>query len=202
VTPQSPAPLQQADKEANGEADSFAAATLPHLDAAYSLARWIVRDPHVAQDMVQEAYLRALRYFRRYSPRYEGGDARPWLLQIVRNTCYTWLRETKRLGEHVEFCGDEDLQAVASGDSNSFGVDPQHALVRKVQQSEVLAAVAALPLAFREVIVLREIEELPYDAIAQLMDIPMGTVMSRLSRARALLRKALSATYEGVNKHG
>ena len=167
---------------------------LPHLDAAYSLARWLVRDSHHAQDRVQDAYLRAFRYFHRF----RGGDGRPWLLQIVRNTCYSWLKANRQLADVLEFRDDEDIRDV--GDSNQeFGGNPESLLLRQAQREEVLAAVEALPLPFREVIVLREMEEMTYECIAEVMDIPLGTVMSRLSRARALLRKSLSSSREGFS---
>ncbi len=158
---------------------------LPHLDAAYSLARWLVRDSHHAQDRVQEAYLRAFRYFHRF----RGGDARPWLLRIVRNTCYSWLATHSQQAEMLEF-HDDDLHD-ASGPDDAFGGNPETLLLRKAQREEVLSAVEALPLHFREVIVLREMDEMTYECVAQVLDIPVGTVMSRLSRARALLRQAL-----------
>ncbi len=159
---------------------------LPHLDAAYSLARWLVRDSHHAQDRVQEAYLRAFRYFHRF----RGGDARPWLLRIVRNTCYSWLKTHSQQAEMLEF-HDEELHG-ASDPDDAFGGNPETLLLRQAQREEVLSAVEALPLHFREVIVLREMDEMTYECIAEVMDIPVGTVMSRLSRARALLRQALS----------
>lgn len=164
---------------------------LPHLDEAYSLARWIVRDSHHAQDRVQEAYLKAFRYFHSF----RGGDARPWLLQIVRNTCYSWLQANRQLADVLEFRDDEDIRDV--GDPiHEFGGNPESLLLRKTQREEVLAAVEALPLPFREVIVLREMEEMTYECIAEVMDIPLGTVMSRLSRARAMLRKSLRNALE------
>ncbi|SFB75869.1 RNA polymerase sigma-70 factor, ECF subfamily [Polaromonas sp. OV174] len=165
---------------------------LPHLDAAYSLARWLVRDGQQAQDRVQEAYLRAFRYFHRF----HGTDARPWLLQIVRHSCYSWLRANRQMSEVLEFRDDEDIHDVGDA-GDAFGGNPEALLMRKLRREEVLSAVAALPLPFREVIVLRELEDMSYEGIAQIMDIPVGTVMSRLSRARALLRHALIHTKEG-----
>jgi RNA polymerase sigma-70 factor (ECF subfamily) len=166
----------------------FEAMVMPHLDAAYNLARWLVRDPHAAEDLVQDAYLRAFRYFGSF----RGEDARPWLLGIVRNTCYTWLRNVKQSPEQVEFDDememDESAQVtMAAGRAES----PETLLVRKVERSEVNAAIQSLPTSYREVIILREIEEMPYDSIATVMQIPIGTVMSRLSRARGMLRAAL-----------
>ena len=165
---------------------------LPHLYAAYSLARWLVRDSHHAQDRVQEAYLRAFRYFHRF----RGGDARPWLLQIVRNTCYSWLQANRQLADVLEFRDDEEIRDIGHP-GDDFGGNPEFLLLRKALGEEVRAAIEALPLPFREVIVLREMEDMTYECIAQVMDIPLGTVMSRLSRARALLRISLSHTKEG-----
>ena len=163
----------------------FEAEVLPCLDAAYSLARWLVRDEHVAEDVVQDAYLRAFRYFGSF----RGGDARPWLLGIVRNVCYSWFVEQKRT---LEFeVGMEEADA-PSLDGQDRAQTPETLLMQKVERAQVTAAIAGLPIAFREVLVLREIEELSYEDIARVLDIPKGTVMSRLSRARRLLHDSLS----------
>lgn len=166
----------------------FEAAVLPHLDAAYNLARWLLRNDQSAQDVVQEAYLRALRFFDGF----RGGDARPWLLGIVRNECFTWLRVNTR--DHVEFDEERDSGAIDAAVEPAAG-DPQRLLERKLERAQVNAAIASLPPLFREVLILREIVELSYEEIAKVAGIPAGTVMSRLSRARALLRAAL--TQEG-----
>jgi RNA polymerase sigma-70 factor, ECF subfamily len=169
----------------------FEAIVMPHLDAAYNLARWLVRDQHAAEDIVQDAYLRAFRYFGSF----RGDDARPWLLGIVRNTCYSWLQNAKRSPEQVEF--DEDIEMDESAEMTMAmgrSENPETLLVRKAERTAVNAAIKSLPATFREVIILREIEEMPYDSIAALMQIPIGTVMSRLSRARSMLRIALEAT--------
>ena len=160
----------------------FAASVLPHLDAAYNLARWLVRDGHDAQDVVQEAMLRALRHFETF----RGGDARPWLLAIVRNAAFAWLR-ARRPGE-VDVPDDELDAALAVGAPPS---DPEALAIRRAERREIDAAIAALPIAFREAVVLRELEELSYRDIARITDVPIGTVMSRLSRARHLLAVAL-----------
>ena len=163
----------------------FESEVLPCLDAAYSLARWLVRDEHVAEDIVQDAYLRAFRYFGSF----RGGDARPWLLGIVRNVCYSWFAQQKRT---LEFeCDLEDADAPTL-DSQDRAQTPETLLLQKVERAQVTAAITNLPLAFREVLVLREIEELSYEDIARVLDIPKGTVMSRLSRARRLLQEYLS----------
>jgi RNA polymerase sigma factor (sigma-70 family) len=153
---------------------------LPCLDAAYSLARWLVRDEHAAEDVVQDAYLRALRYFSSF----HGGDARPWLLGIVRNCCYSWFAQQKR--SHEIECDVEDADG-PSLDSQDRAVTPETLLQLKMEKAQLTAAVARLPVPFREALVLREIEELSYDDIARVLQVPKGTVMSRLSRARRLL---------------
>jgi len=160
----------------------FAASVLPHLDAAYNLARWLVRDAHDAQDVVQDALVRALRHFDGF----RGGDPRPWLLAIVRNAAFAWLG-ARRPGE-VEVRDDELDAALAVGAPPS---DPESLAIRRAERREIDAAIAALPIAFREALVLRELEELSYRDIARITDVPIGTVMSRLSRARHLLATAL-----------
>lgn len=163
----------------------FDAEVLPCLDAAYNLARWLVRDEHVAQDVVQDAYLRAFRYFATF----RGGDARPWLLGIVRNCCYTWFVQQKRQREYELDLDDADGPAL---DADDRPQTPETLLVRKVERAQVTAAIGRLPLPFREVLVLREIEDLSYEEIARVLDIPKGTVMSRLSRARRQLQALLA----------
>ena len=174
----------------------FEAAMLPHLDAAFNLARWLLRDDHNAQDVVQDAYLRAFRFFDGF----RGGEARPWLLGIVRNTCFTWMKDNKRAGEHVEF--DEEMDSgIGDPNLNRAADNPETLLMQKLQSAQINKAIEELPPLFREVIVLRELEELSYEEIAQCVAIPLGTVMSRLSRARAMLRKALTqADHEGQQK--
>ena len=159
----------------------------PYLDAAYNLARWLVRDEHVAEDLVQDAFLRAFRYFASF----RGDDARPWLLGIVRNRCYTWFAQQKRA---AEFELDVEGADAAGLDGEGLPQTPETLLARKVERAQVRDAIARLPVAFREVLVLREIEELPYEDIARVMEIPKGTVMSRLARARRQLQEMLEET--------
>lgn len=166
----------------------FEAAALPHLAAAYNLARWLLRDEQNAQDMVQEAYLRAFRFFDSF----HGGEARPWLLGIVRNTCFTWLSNNAK-NEHVEFDENRDSDALDPA-MRQMADEPERLLERKLERAQVNAAIKTLAPLFREVLILRELEELSYDEIAQIINIPVGTVMSRLSRARAMLRTALTQT--------
>ena len=163
----------------------FETLVLPHLHAAFNLARWLVHDNHAAEDIVQDACLRAYRYFDAL----RGDDARPWLLGIVRNNCYTWLEE-QRLGlGRVEL--DEELIDTLPAPGHGQGMDPGAMLDRKRTRKLVDDAIRALAPPFREVVVLRDLEELSYAEIAQIASIPIGTVMSRLSRARAELNTAL-----------
>jgi RNA polymerase sigma factor (sigma-70 family) len=162
----------------------FETEVLPCLDAAYSLARWLLRDEHVAEDVVQDAYLRAFRYFGSF----RGDDPRPWLLGIVRNCCYSWFAQQKRAREFESDIDDADAPAL---DAHERPQTPETLLIQKVERAQVTAAIAGLPIAFREVLVLREIEELSYEDIARVLDIPKGTVMSRLSRARRQLQDCL-----------
>ena len=159
----------------------FEAVVLPHLDAGYNLARWLTRDPDAAYDAVQEATLRAFRFFASF----KGGDARPWFLKIVRNAVASW-REHR--GEVIPFSalddeeGDPFVEAVASP------LDDPEALMQRLEGKAVMdGLLERLPAEFREVLVLRELEELPYKEIAEVAGIPIGTVMSRLARARQLL---------------
>lgn len=169
--------------------ERFERLALPHLDAAYSLARWLTRDDRVAEDVVQDAYLRAFRFFRAF----RGDDARPWLLAIVRNSARTWFRSAEAGRMQDEF--DEELhseEAVLGAQTTQALGNPLTGLLQRERQASVNAAIEQLPLAFREVLVLREMEELSYKEIAQVLEIPVGTVMSRLARARSLLMNLLS----------
>jgi RNA polymerase sigma factor (sigma-70 family) len=164
----------------------FEAATLPHLDAAYNLTRWLLHDDQSAQDVVQEAYLRGLQYFDSF----RGGDARPWLLGIVRNCCYTWLKERGHRAAQLEFDDERDGDPDGLVPSTT-GQNPEQLVMRMQDRERINRAIEGLSLPFREVIVLRELEELSYEQIAEAVAIPLGTVMSRLARARKLLRAML-----------
>jgi RNA polymerase sigma-70 factor, ECF subfamily len=158
----------------------FERVVLPYLDDAYTLARYLVRDEHDAQDVVQEASLRAFRYFSGYS----GGDARSWLLAIVRNCSLTWLQRRRTDQRMVPFPDGEGLEVA----------DPQGADATAIASSErrrVERAIDALPVEFREVLVLREVEDMSYREISDVVGVPVGTVMSRLSRARRRLAALL-----------
>jgi RNA polymerase sigma-70 factor (ECF subfamily) len=149
----------------------------PHLDAAYNLARWLTRNDHDAEDVVQEAVLRACRFAEALR-----GDPRPWLLAIVRNACYTWL-EANRPAELASGIDENIAAPEADG--------PEALATRNLERRMLNEAMSALPPPFREVLVLRELEDLSYRDIARIAAVPIGTVMSRLSRARRLLAESL-----------
>jgi RNA polymerase sigma factor (sigma-70 family) len=173
----------------NDRTRRFETAALPHLPAAYNLARWLLRDDQQAQDAVQEACLRAFRFYDDL----RGENARPWLLGIVRNACYDAMRQHRHLADQVEFdeVRDSGVDEPGIGSRPRDGGDPATTWERRALGRRVDAAIEALAPPFREVIVLRELEEMSYEEIARIAGIPVGTVMSRLSRARALLRDAL-----------
>ena len=170
---------------AGDEAD-FAGLALPHLDAAYNLARWLLRDPVAAEDVVQDALLRALTYFASF----RGGNPRAWLLQIVRNVALDRLAAAARARE-VPLVAVNDADETAVPEPADPADDPEAALSRAQDHAALGAALAALPVELRECLVLRELEEMSYRDIAQVTGVPVGTVMSRLWRARrALLPRA------------
>jgi RNA polymerase sigma-70 factor, ECF subfamily len=160
---------------------SFEEAMVPHLPAAYNLARWLARNDHDAEDLVQEAYLRALRSFDGF----RGGDGRAWLLTIVRNTCYTWLRQHRM--EDLTELFDEEIHTLERDSSN-----PETLLLGAADARMLRQALEELPVEFREVLVLRELEGMSYREIADLMSVPVGTVMSRLARGRERLERQLT----------
>jgi RNA polymerase sigma-70 factor, ECF subfamily len=168
---------RQASAAAIGE--SFDEVVLPHLDAAYRLARWLMRNEQDAEDVVQEASLRALRYFRTFT----GGNGRAWFLRIVRNMCFGW----RGHGFHAP-ADPFDEEQHSSGQPAS---DPETLLLRGDDVLLIERAMSNLPARFRELLVLRELEGLSYRELADVMDIPIGTVMSSLSRARQAFRGAL-----------
>ena len=168
----------------------FEHGVMPHLGAAYNLARWLTRDDHDAEDVVQEACLRALTFFDGF----RGGDPRSWLLAIVRNTCFTWLqrnRPSELVDADVYDWNEAAPRAAVCGDSEN---DPEILALRKADARDIDAALLGLSAVFREVVILRDIEGLSYKEIAKVVDAPVGTVMSRLSRARSELRRALAAS--------
>jgi RNA polymerase sigma-70 factor (ECF subfamily) len=158
-------------------------AVLPHLDAAYSLARWLTATEQDAEDVLQEACLRAVKFFSGY----EGGSARAWLLTIVRRTSCTWLKKNR---EHDATTTSFDEELHSGG---SHGPDPEALLLRQADREMIHQALQELPVEFREVIVLRELEQLSYKEIAAVVEVPLGTVMSRLARGRKQLEQNLAA---------
>jgi RNA polymerase sigma factor (sigma-70 family) len=159
----------------------FEEMVLPHLGAAYNLARWITGNDHDAEDVVQESYLRALKFFGGF----RGENSRPWLLTIVRNTCFTWLRHNRFSELNTEL--DEEIHGREREPEN-----PESILLAAAQSEIVRKAIEELPPEFRDVIILREMEDLSYKEIADIASIPVGTVMSRLARARSRLHELLS----------
>ena len=166
-------------------AQRFKALVLPHLSSAFNLARWLTRNDHDAQDVVQEAYLRAYKFF----PGFRGEDPRSWLLAIVRNTFYTWYQQNRGQASATVF--DEEIHRAEMAAPHPHD-NPEAMLIRSESQKRVHQALRALPLEFREVVMLRELEELSYKQIAAVVGIPMGTVMSRLGRGRQLLATLLA----------
>jgi RNA polymerase sigma-70 factor (ECF subfamily) len=169
-----------------GRHGDFEQVMLPHLDAAYNLARWLVRDPAIAEDVVQDAYERAFKYFASF----RGGSGRGWLLQIVRNTAYSTLR-AERQRMQVSLSGgtladDEDRVDMDMPDPS---LGPEATLAQRQDLAALDDALNSLPVAWRECLILREVEALSYKEMAQIMDVPIGTVMSRLSRARQALQR-------------
>ena len=165
--------------------ERFEQTVLPHVDAAFNLARWLLRGRADAEDIAQEALLRACRFFGGFN----GGDARAWLLQIVRNTCYTWLEKNRPMELSMEF--DEELHQPTSA-------TPETLAIIADDHKRLTLALETLPPRFREVLVLRELEGCSYKEIAAITSIPIGTVMSSLSRARRQLYSALTNSSQGA----
>jgi RNA polymerase sigma-70 factor, ECF subfamily len=176
--------------------DGFERTVLPHLGAAYNLARWLTRNEADAQDVVQEACLRALRYFDGLS----GADkAKAWLLSIVRHACFTWLAKN-RPGELGPLDDEASESLVAGGKDDPE--TPERALLAADERALLDRLIEALPPEFREVVILRELEELSYREIAEITALPIGTVMSRLSRARERLRAQWARQQAPEERHG
>ncbi|MDB6018216.1 MAG: polymerase subunit sigma [Pedosphaera sp.] len=176
--------MEEKDKQSR-----FEVTILPHLDAAYNLARWLTRNDHDAQDVVQDAFLRAFKFFGGF----RGGNGRSWLLSIVRNTCYNWLEKNRRKELGTVF--DEEIHLL-----EDTAATPEMRLSQNLDRELVRQVVAELPVEFREIIILRELEEMSYKEIAEIADIPIGTVMSRLARARKLLQESLTQRLAGGTK--
>jgi RNA polymerase sigma-70 factor (ECF subfamily) len=165
--------------------ERFVQLVLPHVDAAFNLARWLLRGRADAEDVAQEALLRACRFFGGFN----GGDARAWLLQIVRNTCYTWLEKNRPMELSMEFDEEIHEQTTATPETLAIIADDHKRLT---------LALETLPPRFREILVLRELEGCSYKEIATITSIPIGTVMSSLSRARRQLHSALTNSSQGA----
>jgi RNA polymerase sigma factor (sigma-70 family) len=171
-----------------GKAELFEQIILPHLNAAYNLARWLTRSEQDAEDIVQESYLRAFRFFDGF----KGGDGRVWLLAIVRNTCLTWRRRESQMAKVLfdeETHGLSDTAATAEG-----------RLVKQVTAEQLRGCLDSLPLEYREILVMRELEEMPYKDIAEVLSLPIGTVMSRLSRGRRRLQDCVVVNTKGAGR--
>jgi RNA polymerase sigma-70 factor (ECF subfamily) len=178
-----PARPASANKPA-GDPDAFRRLMLPHLDAAYAFARYLCRDEHVAEDLVQDAYLRAFRGFHGY----RGGEAKAWLFAIVRSSFLEWARGQRRWND---LTADEPAE-----EAPDDAATPEAVLMRASDDLVVRRALDGLPDPFREALVLRELQDMSYREIAEITEVPIGTVMSRLARARRLLAVAL--TEEGL----
>jgi RNA polymerase sigma-70 factor (ECF subfamily) len=162
-----------------GSVSRFEDAVMPHLNAAYNLARWLVRNDQDAEDIVQEAYLRAFRFFGSF----HGGDGRAWLLAIVRNTCRTWLQQKTANRAPTEFDEEKHVPEAANAETD---------LLKRSRVDSVRQCMEQLPAEYREALVLRELEELSYKQIAQAAAVPVGTIMSRLARARARVQDCIA----------
>ena len=167
----------------------FEQTALPHLNAAYNLARWLTRNEDDAKDIVQESYLRAFRLFESY----HGGDGKAWILAVVRNTYLTWRSRTYRSRETTL-----SLEVEQSAESNT--VSPLDRLVDDVRLGALRNCIEHLPDEYREVLVMRELEEMSYQQIADTMNLPTGTVMSRLSRARKRLAQCVNGRTAGASR--
>jgi RNA polymerase sigma-70 factor (ECF subfamily) len=164
---------------------------LPHLNAAYNLARWLTRNESDAQDVAQEAYLRAFRFFGGY----QGGDAKSWLLAIVRNTCHTWRQREKRVAAVIPF--DEAAHSPSLAAAGEGAPNAEEWVLRQARADALKSCIEALPLEYREVLVMRELEEMSYRQIAEVAGLAIGTVMSRLSRARKRLEECVGSWNSG-----
>ena len=180
----------QTSAEAAEKIARFEALALPHLNAAYNLARWMTRNANDGEDVAQEALLRAFRFFDSF----RGNDARVWLLTIVRNTYLTWVRRQMPQQNLAEF--DERLHT-----DIETALTPESEFLRQATSDQVRRAIEQLPAEFREVILMRELEQMSYKEIAAVTQSPLGTVMSRLSRGRSVLRQLIAGQRRAEAKH-
>jgi RNA polymerase sigma-70 factor, ECF subfamily len=169
--------------------EQFEQLVLPHMDAAYNLARWLVRNPQDAEDLAQEAMTRAIKFFSGF----RGGDPRAWLLTIVRNSCFTWLgrNRAKDLAEFDEETHSPGILSHGNQSSIQAPADPETMAVAQAESARVRRALKELPVIFREAVVMRELEGMSYKEIADVTAVSIGTVMSRLARGRDRLRAIL-----------
>ena len=169
--------------------EQFEQLVLPHMDAAYNLARWLVRNPQDAEDLAQEAMTRAIKFFSGF----RGGDPRAWLLTIVRNSCFTWLgrNRAKDLAEFDEETHSPGILSHGNQSSIQAPADPEKMAVAQAESARVRRALEELPVIFREAVVMRELEGMSYKEIADVTGVSIGTVMSRLARGRDRLRAIL-----------
>lgn len=170
----------------------FQAVVIPHINSAFNLARWLTHGHADAEDIVQEAYLRAFKFFDSF----HGEDGRVWLLGIVRNTFYTWYQQNKGQSQYTQF--QEELHSSIEESDLLDAANPERILIQKDSQRLLQQAMRELPIEFREVMVMRELEDLSYKQIADIIQIPMGTVMSRLGRGRKQLAVILAANNGGA----
>jgi RNA polymerase sigma factor (sigma-70 family) len=177
------------EPESSSKAELFERIVTPHLEAAWNLSRWLVRDPHDAEDIIQEACLRAYRSIDQY----RGGDSKSWLLTIVRNLCHTFHRNTR--SKQMTVALDEQADMIEEA-----GVGSLEKLQQEADVQELRGAMAKLPLEYREALVLREFEGLSYKQIADVSGVPMGTVMSRLARGREKLVAMMTAVADEEGK--
>lgn len=176
---------KQVGKE--NKATNFEEIFLPHLDAAYNLARWLTRDAADADDVVQETYMRAFRFYNGF----HGGDGRAWILKIVRNTCFTWLKKNRP--KEIVYELEEDRHEAVTG-------NPETKLLEDSDRKALHELLEELPAPFREIVILRDLEGLSYKEISSITGAPLGTVMSRLARARKQLQSTVLANQKGVVK--
>jgi RNA polymerase sigma factor (sigma-70 family) len=177
----------------------FELLALPHLDAAYNLARWLAGNPTDAEDVVQDSYMRAYRYFDAF----QGGNFRVWLLTIVRNAFVTWVKENR--SNRMVFVPDTPVAETVDTEETMWGSrprDPEALLMESIDSQTLSGLMEQLPAEYREVLLLREVEDLAYKEIADVTGVPIGTVMSRLSRARLSLRKLWLEHAETENADG
>ena len=173
---------------------TFEQTVLVHLDAAYNLARWIVRDDTGAEDVVQEASLRAHRFLAARSVEHP----KSWFMTVVRNACLDWLREHRRGSRDESY--DDELHGLNRPAERDSGSDPEQDAIRAAEARWLRECIERLPIEYREVIVLRELEELSYREISSIVDVPIGTVMSRLARARDALLRSMHAERERMKR--